>query len=75
MSTVFIVLATFFNIIILRWKFRQERYVDMTIDVSMLLILSWVFGGTMQGLAVATSVSAMFSLYLLASPPKVGNYA
>jgi len=70
MTILIISIATFFNIFILRWKYKHQRYTDMLIDVFVLIALGVLFGDTITGLSIATSVSALFSLYLLISPPK-----
>ena len=63
-------LATAFNVIIIKWKFEHNRFDDAWMDIGVLIALSWVFGGTMGGMIIATISSAVVSLYLLASPPK-----
>ena len=58
-------LVTFFNLIILHIKYKQERFRDIMLDIAIWVGLSVVSGGTLTGLAIATTVSFMMSLYLL----------
>ena len=44
MEMLVIGIATFFNLIILKWKFEHERYADLTLDVATLVALSFLFG-------------------------------
>ena len=66
MGTLVAVLSvvTFLNLIILHIKFKQQRYEDLLIDLGVLATLSYLSGGTITGLAVATTVSLMISVYL-----------
>ncbi len=63
--------ATFFNLFSIKWKLENERYGDAALDGAVLVVLGWVFGATITGLAIATVTSAIFSVYLLISPPKM----
>lgn len=68
--------ATFFNFIILKWKFEKKRYADLVFDIATLVTLSWLFSGTVSGMIIAMIASAMISLYLIAFPPKfMQNFA
>ena len=58
-----------FNMLIIYWKYSHNRYMDATLDLFMLVVLGYVFGGSTQSLSVATIASAIISLYLLAFPP------
>ena len=58
-------IATFFNFIILKWKFDRARYYDLFLDITTLAILSIIFGGTMGGMAIAMVASFFISIYLL----------
>ncbi len=64
-------LATFFNMFAIKWKLENERYADAGLDGAILVGLGYVFGGSITGLAIATVSSAIFSVYLLVSPPKM----
>lgn len=61
--------ATAFNLAIVKWKIEHDRGTDAFIDGSILIILAWVFGGTVSGLAIASVTSFIISLYLIVSPP------
>ena len=62
-------IATALNLIFVKWKFEHERYLDGLLDVSMLIILSILFSGTMSGLSIAMIASAVWSIYLYNYPP------
>lgn len=64
-------LAVAFNFLIIKVKFERKRYADGTLDVLLLAIISFLFAGSFGGLVVATVASAIISLYLLISPPKL----
>lgn len=70
MEMLIIAVATFFNFIILKWKFEHERYADLAFDVATLVCISWLFGGTLGGMVIAMIASALISLYLIVFPPK-----
>lgn len=70
MEFLIIGIATFFNFMILKWKFEHERYADLVFDVSTLVAISWLFGGTLGGMTIAMISSALISLYLIPFPPK-----
>lgn len=72
MLTMFIAIgvATFFNFIILKWKFERKRYADLAFDIVTLVIISNLFGGTLGGMVVAMIASAFISIYLIFFPPK-----
>ena len=75
MTIIILSIATVFNLIVLRWKYNRERYADMAVDVALLTILSIVFSGTITGLAIATTVSAILSTYLIFYPPEFNHEA
>jgi hypothetical protein len=62
--------ALAFSILILKWKFEHKRYADFTMDLSMLIALSYFMGGTVEGELVAIIAQTIISFYLLAFPPK-----
>lgn len=70
MEYLIIAVATFFNFIILKWKFEHKRYTDLAFDLATLVAISYLFGGTLGGMIVAMIASALISLYLLVFPPK-----
>ena len=66
MGTIIIVgLAIGFNFVILKWKYDHGRHNDLIMDVAVLGILSYLFGGTGEGLAAAMVGGMLVSLYLL----------
>ena len=70
MELLIISIAVFLNFGLLKWKLDKARYADLVIDVSVLVVLSYLFGGTMGGITIALCAGAMMSIYLLVSPPK-----
>jgi len=75
MEFLIIGIATAFNFIVLKMKVEQKRYEDATLDFITLVILSFIFGGSYAGMVVATVASAIISVYLYVSPPKLGELA
>ncbi|MFA7029981.1 MAG: hypothetical protein WC179_06910 [Candidatus Cloacimonadaceae bacterium] len=67
---VIMAIATMFNFIILKWKLEKERYADFVFDILCLIAISWLFAGTLGGMVIAMTSSALISLYLIAFPPK-----
>ncbi len=63
-------LATFFNLVAIKWKLENERYGDAILDISTMGIAAFLFAGTMAGMSAAMIASALMSLYLLKYPPK-----
>lgn len=71
MEALLIGLAAGFNFLIIKWKLEKQRHADAGLDILILIILSAIFGGTLGGMVIATIGSAIVSLSLLASPPKL----
>lgn len=69
MTLLILSIATFFNIVILHWKYKRKRYKDLAIDIAILVTLGSLFGGSIEGLSIATIVSMLISLYLLITVP------
>ena len=63
--------AAFFNLAVIKLKFESERTADAWADLAILILLGWVMGGSEAGLAMASVASAMFSIFLYFSPPKL----
>lgn len=70
MDLVIIGVVVAFNFLVIYAKVKASRYLDAFIDVTLLSIISVLFGGSYAGLVVATIASAIVSLYLFVSPPK-----
>ncbi len=66
-------LATFFNLSIVLWKFKHERYLDASLDLGVLALIGVVFGGSITALSIGMIASMLFSIYLLISPPSFEN--
>ncbi len=64
---------TFLNLMVLKLKFEQERFGDLTLDILTLVMLSYVFGGSIKGLEVAMIASALMSAFLYIFPPDFGG--
>ena len=61
--------AVAFNCIIIKEKFQRGRIEDGALDLIVLVIITMVTSGSYGALVVGTIASALFSLYLMASPP------
>jgi hypothetical protein len=70
MELLMIGVVTAFNFLILKWKFDHSRYADLVLDIVILGVLAFLFGGTITGMIVAMIAGGLVSLYLLISPPK-----
>ena len=70
MEVLMIGIITSLNLIVLKWKFEQERWGDLALDVISLILLSKMFGHTMSGMVIAMIASAVISTYLYFNPPK-----
>ena len=70
MEMLIISIAVFLNFMLLKWKLDHERYMDFGVDLIVLIAISYLFAGTMSGMAVGLIAGALMSLYLLVSPPK-----
>ena len=64
-------LAVLFNFIILRIKWNKGEYANVGVDLTMLLLLNFVFGGSILGVISATVGSTLISLYLIWFPFKM----
>jgi hypothetical protein len=53
------------NFILLKIKYNMHRYEDLFMDGAVLVVLSFLFGGTMGGMTAAMFGGAIISLYLL----------
>lgn len=69
MELLLLTLATIINLFTMRWKVTRGRYKDIMIETGILVMLSALFHGTITGMAIATSVSASWSLYTIALNP------
>lgn len=69
MELLLLTLATIINLFTIQWKLSRGRYKDIVIEIGIIVILSSLFGGTLTGMAIATSVSAAWSLYTIALNP------
>ena len=65
--------AVFFNFMILKWKFENNRVADGILDLAVLGLITWSFSGSMTGLIIGMIGSMLFSLYLLWSPFNLEN--
>jgi uncharacterized membrane protein YqjE len=62
-------LVTALNLIVIKVKFDKKRWEDAVLDLSILALLAYVFGGSYGGLVVATTTSLIISAFFLISPP------
>ena len=61
-------LAVLFNFWIVRKKWAKGQYLDVVVDIAMLVVLNMVFGGAILGAVSATMGSTFISLYLMRAP-------
>jgi len=69
MELLLLTLATIINLFTMRWKVTKGRYKDIMIEVGIIIMLSSLFQGTLTGMAIATSVSAAWSIYTILLNP------
>ena len=69
MTLLLLVIATVINLFTIQWKLSSGRYKDILLEISIIIILSSLFGGTLTGMAIATSVSAVWSIYTIIFNP------
>lgn len=63
--------AVFFNIAFIKWKFDRRRYLDACLDTFLMIVVMILFSGSYSALVVGTLASALVSIFLFISPPKV----
>lgn len=61
------------NIIFILIKLGKERYTDASLDATLLVIITIVFGGSYASLVVGTVASLVISIYLYANPPDISR--
>jgi len=74
MEYILIGITVFFNIAIILWKFEKHRYLDALLDTTLLVLVALLFSSSYGALVVGTVASALVSLYLLISPPKLPSF-
>lgn len=75
MEFIFIGIAVFFNVAIIKWKFDRRRNADALLDSALMIGIIILFSGSYGALVVGTIASALISVFLLISPPKLKAYA
>ena len=71
MEDLIIGIAVAFNVLVIKYKFEKSRFADAFLDLSLLVVLSFLFMGSYAELAVSTVASAIISIYLYFVPPKL----
>ena len=71
MELIIIGLVTAANFLILKIKAEQNRWADLIFDIAVLVILSFLFAGTLGGLTIAMVGSFTVSTYLYFYPPNI----
>lgn len=73
-STLTIALAmgivTFLNLAALKYKYEKGRTDDLIMDIGAIIILNYLFAGSLTGMLVAMTASLCMSIYLWFFPPK-----
>ena len=62
-------IVTSINILAIYSKLNYGRTYDALLDAAILILLAYVFSGTISGLAIGTISSAFISLFLFWKPP------
>lgn len=73
MEFILVGVAVFFNIAFIKWKFDRKRYADATLDLILLVLVAILFSGSYAALVAGSVASALVSLYLYVSPPKLSR--
>ena len=63
-------LAGVINVILLKYKAEKSQWASFSLDLFVMSIMAWLFMGTMAGMSIALTISAIFSIYLIFFPPK-----
>lgn len=63
-------IATLINLFTIKWKLKRARYSDIAIEIGIIIALTFLFQGTLTGMAIATSVSAFWSIWTIIFPSK-----
>lgn len=71
MELILVAIAVVMNVVFIKWKYSKGRYADATLDLALMLGIMFLFHGSFSALAVGTIASAMISIYLFFSPPKI----
>jgi len=71
MNLIIIGIVTAANFLMLKIKAEQNRWADLVFDIFVLIILSFLFSGTLGGLTIAMVSSFVVSIYLYFFPPKI----
>jgi len=71
MYVMIIAVCVFINFLLLKYKIEDGRWMDAVIDVSAMVILGYLFGGTMTGMAIAMAGGVLISIWLLFFPPAI----
>lgn len=71
MEYLIIGIAVALNLLIVIWKFQNNRVLDGTVDGSLLVAVAMVFNNSTAALIIGTIGSLIVSLYLLAKPVKL----
>ena len=71
---ILVAIATFFNFIVLRFKFEHNRTDDAFLDAIVLIVIIYFTSGSVTGLIIGMIASALFSLYGLWKPFKLDKF-
>lgn len=69
MELIIVPIAIFLNFWLLYWKVTNHRVADAVLDITMMILLAFMFGGTASGMAFAMAGGALISIGLLIYPP------
>lgn len=70
MEFIILGIALAFNLLVIKEKFQRGRTEDGTMDLFLLVIISFFFSGSYGALAIGSIASAIISVWLFINPPK-----
>ena len=66
--------AVAFNFLFLKWKLEKKRIPDFMLDLTLLVVIFVYFSSSTALLLIGTVASAIISVYLYFSPPKLNAW-
>lgn len=74
MSLFIIAIAVVLNVVFIKWKYDCKRYLNATVDLLLMIGVMYLFKGSFDALVVGTIASAIISIYLFFSPPRMPEF-
>ena len=67
-------IAGFINFAVIYYKWDKGQTTSASLDALILALTFWLFSGTLGALAIGVISSALFSIFLIAKPPREGIF-